>query len=143
MKTLIAGILVFIFLAGCRKKTDNCHDTIADIAGQYKLTKLEQVVPSTGMAQDITAALSSCQLSGTYTLMADNTINFAEPANCTESGNGRWSVEYGNFISMFSSGGGRLAGLLTSIVTWDCKTLVLITHYPDASTNDRFTLTRL
>ena len=114
---------------------------MADIAGQYKMTKLEQVSYATGMAQDVTSTLSLCQLSGIYTLVADSTISFSEPGNCPESGTGHWNIDNGNFIVMFNSGGGYLR--LTYIVSWDCKTLVLMTRYPNVNTNDRITLTRL
>ena len=142
MKILFAGILVFVFLAGCRKKSDTCDQNMADIAGKYKMTKFEQVSYSTGMAQDVTSYLTACQVSGIYTLNADSTMIYTETANCTGSGAGRWNIDGGHFYTEFNSGSSYLIHP-TVIVSWDCNTLVLMTQYPNANTNDRITLTRL
>jgi len=142
VKSLLPVILFMGVLSGCHKSTESCEQTMSAIAGQYKITRYERVTYGTGAVQDVTFYLTGCQLSGIYTLSADSTIIYQEQSNCTDSGAGRWRIESGGFYTEFNSGGGRNINL-TTIVSWDCTNLVLISHYPNANFNDRFTLTRL
>jgi hypothetical protein len=142
MKTFFAGILLIAFIGSCKKNgAAICEQNMAGIAGKYKITRLEHVSYNTGAAQDATSTLTSCELSGTYTLRADGNATFAESINCNGSGNGTWDLSGGHFYISLNAGDGNQIGL-TSVVSWDCTDLVLITQFPSVDSNYRFTLTR-
>ena len=143
MKNLFTIVLLTSLLFSCNKSTVKvCEKTIAGITGTYKLTKFELVSFDTGQAQDVTNTLSPCELSGIYDLRVDKTASYTEMANCTGNGTGTWGLTEGGILyTSFASGNGsRISN--TSIVSWDCIHLVLITHFPSVVNNNRYTLTR-
>jgi hypothetical protein len=145
MKNLLAAVLLITLLFSCRKNgvlckepPEVCERTVPGIAGNYKLTKFELVSFSTGQAQDVTATLTACELSGIYDLRIDRTANYTEMANCNGSGTGTWDLTDGGVL--ITSFWTRIRN--TSIVSWDCTNLILITHFPSVLNNNRYTLTR-
>jgi Lipocalin-like domain len=115
---------------------------MVEIAGRYKLTKLESVSYNTGAAQDITSMLTSCELLSIYNFNADGTATYTEVTNCNGSGSGTWNLSEAGLNTSFTTGSGNRISL-TSIVSWDCTNLVLITRLPSVTYNYRYTLTKL
>ncbi len=114
---------------------------MAEIAGSYHLTKFESVSYNTGAAKDNTSSLTSCELSDIYTFHADSTAAYSELTDCNNNGSGGWGVSNATLYTSFTSGtGNRISG--TSITSWDCSNLVLLTRFPSVDSNYRFTLTR-
>ena len=142
MKALFVGILLTVFIASCKKEeTRTCKKNMKSIAGRYKLSKVELVSYKTGEAQDVTSTLSNCDLSGIYIFNTDNTTTYAEMGNCSGSGSGTWGLSGGNLFTSFENGNGNKISP-TSIVSWDCTNLVLITRFPTVEYNNRYTLTK-
>ena len=143
MKALFIPVLLTSLLLSCKKDNiKTCQKTVPGIAGIYKITKFESVAFSTGQAQDNTSGLTTCELSGIYELRSDNTARYSEITNCNGSGSGTWGLTEGGILyTSFASGsGGRISG--TFIESWDCNNLVVITRFPSALNNYRYTLTR-
>ena len=143
MKIFSFSVLIVICIVSCKKKDVNtCHINMTEIAGSYKVTKLESVSYNTGAAQDLTSTLTSCELLGIYNFNADSTATYTELANCNGSGSGTWNLSEGGLYTDFTTGSGNRISL-TSIVSWDCANLVLITRWPSVVYNYRYTLTKL
>ena len=143
MKIFFFCILITTCVASCKKNhVDTCLINLAQIAGSYKLTKLETVSYSTGAASDITSSLSSCDLLSIYNFRADGTATYTELANCNGSGSGTWSLSETELFTYFTTGSGNRINL-TSIVSWDCANLVLITRWPSVAYNYQYILTRI
>ena len=147
MKNIFFSILAILLLASCKKNnTNTCEQTMAEIAGKYKLIKLELVSYKTGAIQDVTSTLTSCQLSGVFVLHSDSTATYTELSSCNDSGTGTWNLSGGinsseNLYASFTSGNGNYISL-TSISSWDCRNLVLTTSFPYAQYNNRYTLAK-
>jgi len=135
--------LIITCTVSCKKRdSPACVITTAQIAGHYKLTKLESVSYNTGIAQDLTSTLTNCELSGIYNFNNDNTATYSELVNCNGSSSGTWALSETWLITSFTSGiGNRINGTL--IESWNCSILVLTTQYPSVNFNYRFTLRRL
>ena len=114
---------------------------MAEIAGRYKITKLESVSYNTGAAQDITSTLTNCELLSIYNFNAGGTATYTELTGCNGSGSGTWNVSETGLYTSFTTGGGNRISL-TSILSWDCISLVLITRWPSVTYNYRYTLTK-
>ena len=59
------SILVIVLLASCKKNNTNtftCEQTMAEIAGKYKLMKLELISNKTGAIQDVTSTLTNSDI---------------------------------------------------------------------------------
>ena len=134
--------IIILFLFSCtRNHITSCQITMDDIAGKYKITKLESVAYSTGDAQDITSTLTTCERAGIYTFNTDSSAAYIEPNNCTGSGTGKWyTSNMWFYISLTPSDASRIGSTL--IEKWDCSNLVLITRYPSVNFNNRYTLTK-
>ena len=142
-------LLLIVSVVSCtkqdtiKKDTSVCATTMAEIAGNYHLTKFESVSSNTGAAQDRTSALTSCELSGVYRLNIDSTVTYSELSTCNNSGTGIWQASEWSFYTFFASGTrSRIGGIVTSITGWDCTHLVLRTNYPTVDSNYRYTLTK-
>lgn len=138
-------ILIFLFASllcfSCKKHGD-CTMNMNSIAGTFKEVKMESVAFGSSIFTDVTSTLPSCELSGVYRLSADSTFTYTEPGTCKGSGSGTWEISDSWLYLSFTSGSGtRISG--TSINSWDCSSLVLLTRYPSANFNYRITLHRL
>ena len=150
MRVFYLGLLLLVFLSSCKKQKEdssantgnNCEISMTSVASRYKMTKLEYVSYNTGAAQDMTSLLSSCDLSGVYVFRTDSTATYFEAANCTgSSGDGSWKLEGTWLLTDFNTGNGYKVGL-TTVESYDCKHLVVITRFPSVEYNYRYTLTR-
>jgi len=143
MKTFILISLVVTFFVSCKKNEATiCAINMTEIAGNYKFSKLEKVSYSTGIAQDVTSTLTSCELSGLYTFNSDSTAEYSELAICNGNSSGSWNLSGTLLYTAFnSSNANRITGTL--IESWDCSTLVLITRYPSVDYNFRITLSKV
>lgn len=141
MRQFLKYLPITFLLFSCKKNdTPVCETNMASMAGSYHLTKFERVAFSTGIPQDVTGTLSSCELSAVYNLNPDSTATYSEGGSCTGSGSGNWQYST-NFIFSFKSGNG--VRLNTAFFySWNCTNLVVMTAYPSTVSNDRYTLTR-
>ena len=143
--TLILLSLLFSAFYSCKKSTTKnpaCDVSVSSIAGKYYLAKAEKVAFSSGAATDITSTLSNCELTAEYNFDMNGTATYIESAVCTGGGSGTWKIENGNIVINYTSGNGSRLNT-TSIVSWDCSKLVLITSTPSTLYNYRYTLSRL
>jgi hypothetical protein len=145
MRLLIALVVAIALLISCKEKsiTDPapCELTMQLFAGNYKITKLEKVYYATGIAEDITSSLTSCDLTALYNFKIDSTAAYSVGASCTGNTTGTWNISNANFNCSFaSSQANRISN--TTKVSWDCSKLVLITSFPSVVYNFRYTLSR-
>lgn len=142
MKSFLLSMLAIVLIVSCRyDMKQNCATTMAAIAGRYHITKLEQVAFTTGVAQNITSTLTTCQLSDVYSFYIDSTATYTPLPGCGTNESGRWSVDNGYVSISFDPGNAHILSL-TAFVSWDCSKLVMITLYPNAVSNNRYTLTK-
>lgn len=126
MKKFILPAFAFVLALSSCKKDDpapSCEKTVAGIAGNYKVTKLEQVVG--GMSTDVTTSvLSACQLGGVFQLKSDKTFIYTEAGGaCTDNGVGTWDV-VGGALTVTGTSGGSYDIDNATITSWNCSTLV-------------------
>lgn len=119
-----------------------CEVSVSSLAGKYRLTKAERVAFTSGTATDITSTISNCELTAEYNFDTNGTATYTESSACTGSGSGTWRIEGGDIVIEFTSGNGSRVNS-TSVVSWNCATLVLITRTPATIYNYRYTLSRL
>ena len=129
-KIIIVSTTVFLILSSCQKEksTTNaptCNKTVADIAGTYSIVKVEA-----GLAEplsDITnTEIKPCQLDDKLVLNANGTSNYQDAGTaCSPNGSaaGNWSIGSDGKISA-NLGIADVAN--ATIVSFDCKTLVLL-----------------
>jgi hypothetical protein len=148
MKAYISILLLCHLLFSCNKSGDtgaaaltHCDLSMITLAGNYQLTRLEQVAYATGIATDVTGSLTDCELPGIYNFKPDSTATYTEPAGCNGNGTGKWSIAENILTLSFSSGNATRLNF-TTLVSWNCSNLVLITHYPSTLFNNRYTLTK-
>lgn len=104
-KLFLSLVLGGVLLAGCKKDDapTDCAETVAGIAGNYKITKF------TVAGSDATSTFyDACDLSGVYALKADGTATYAESGtSCsTTTGTGAWSVTGTTINLAYTSGNG-------------------------------------
>lgn len=107
-KSFIAfvGLAFTLLFVACKKdsKTQTCNISIDEIAGTYKVTKVESVTGGTTV--DVSSSiLTSCPASGIYKLNADKTLTYTELPACSGNGNGTWDIVSGK-ISIIQTGNG-------------------------------------
>lgn len=149
-RSAVQVIIVCMFTAitfsckksGTEENTPACELSLSSVSGIYHLTKAEKVAFSSGDATDITSSISSCELNAAYELNLNGTATYTENASCTGSGSGTWTAGNGAVSFNFTSGNGSRINS-TSLVSWNCTTLVVITSTPSTLFNYRYTLTRL
>jgi hypothetical protein len=140
-KIILASLVILSALVSCKKDSTTapvCEKTVAGIAANYKITKVEVVNGSS--ATDITTTvLDACKLGAIIQLKTDGSIVYTEVgSSCTGSGTGTWAVA-ANTISIAVTGAPfNVTG--ASITSWDCSTLVVTdaSATPDA----RYTFTK-
>lgn len=143
MKGLALCVFSAVIVAGCKKENTStvCETNMHAVAGMYHLTKMEQVAYSTGIATDVTSTLSSCDLQAVYQLKTDSTITYTEALPCSSNGSGHWQLGNNNIsISLSPCNGSRLN--ISFFSSWNCSSLVLVTAFPSALYNYRYTLTK-
>jgi hypothetical protein len=143
-KTILSVIILTAFsgLGSCKKEKDpGCEKTVAGIAANYKLTKVETV--STSGNNDVTDTfLDACKKNAFYSLKTDKTVMYTEiSSSCTGSGNGTWDVNNGN-ITITGPGGFQFSN--APIESWDCSTLKITQtiNVAGSTVNGRFTFVK-
>ncbi len=129
-KIIIVSISLFLIVSSCKKEgsattVPTCNKTVADIAGTYSIVKVEA-----GLAEplsDITnTEIKPCQIDDKLVLNANGTSLYQDAGTaCSPNGSaaGNWSI----------GGDGKISANLgiadvanATIVSFDCKTLVLL-----------------
>ncbi len=111
--TLFIGAVLF---TGCKKDDDNdCAETVAAIAGSYKISKV------TLSGSDVTAGLDNCQKSGVLALNANGTLTYTETASCSGDGTGTWSMTGNNIMISHSGAGSDYEGTVSN----NCSNIVI------------------
>src|SRR6476620_8429713 len=118
---LLAALGSTVLLSNCKidkAATPSCEVTVAGMAANYKITKVE-LVGSTGTTDVTTTVLDDCERSGLYVLKADKTLVYTEAGSaCSGTGTGDWDVVNGK-ISI--NGAGYTVSNLT-VNNWNCTT---------------------
>ena len=142
-KILFSALLIsFAFVSGCKKDDDpTCPTTVAGIAANYKITKVE-IISNTGNSDVTNTFLDACKRDALYQLKSNNDFTYTEiGSSCTDSGNGSWSVA-DNKLTIIGSGGVELTA--APITSWNCNTLVVTDELsgPGTTVNYRFTFVK-
>ncbi len=142
MKKIILSALIIASFAGCKKDNDpTCEKTVAAIAANYKLTKVE-TVSSSGSSDVTNTFLTDCQKNAFYGLKTDKTFTYTEiSSSCMGSGSGTWDVT-SSTITITGSGGYVFDN--APIESWDCNTLKITQSISFAGNtiNARFTFVK-
>lgn len=129
-KIIIVSISLFLIVSSCKKEgsattVSTCNKTVADIAGTYSIVKVEA-----GLAEplsDITnTEIKPCQIDDKLVLNANGTSLYQDAGTaCSPNGSaaGTWSISSDGKISA-NLGIADVAN--ATIVSFDCKTLVLL-----------------
>ena len=142
-KMILSAIVLSSVLMSCKKDdpAPACEKTVAGIAANYKITKVE-IVSSTGNSDITSTYLDACKKDGLYQLKNNNTLTYTEAgSSCTDSGTGSWNV-VADKITIIASGG--LGFTNAPITGWDCTTLVITQDIDLAGTpvNGKFTFVK-
>ena len=141
-KIILVSMLFSALLISCKKeKTDSCEVSVAAIAANYKLTKVETV--SASASSDVTSTfLDDCKKSAFYRLNVNKTYNYTEiSSTCTGSGDGTWDAS-NNTVSIAGPGGFQFVN--APVESWDCKNLIITQNISLAGTTvkGRFTFVK-
>jgi hypothetical protein len=123
-KISILALAAVTLLASCKKNKDaeSCEVSVAGLAGNYKISKVEVV--SSIITTDVTATfLQSCERDDIYQLKADKTLVYQDGGvSCGGSAtrNGTWDVVNGK-LTINASAGGDVSG---GSVTNNCSSFV-------------------
>lgn len=141
-KMFVSSVLLCI-LFSCKKQDNtktNCDKTVASIAGNYSIIKLE--VGTNGTFMDITNQLESCQLDDKLSLQQDGVSVYHDLGTvCSPPGTntGSWSISSSGKMTINSNGTAEDIST-ADITSFDCSTLVLTGSDP-RSPGDQFRLT--
>lgn len=142
---ILAGSLPALLLSCKKSNTPDpvpCQLSVSAMTGTYQLIKAEKVAFAGGAATDITSSLSACELNAEYQFNAGGSALYTETSPCTGSGSGTWRIEDSKLIVDYTSGNGARINS-TTVVSWDCSQLVLITSTPSTLYNYRYTLRKI
>jgi len=132
MKTFtFIAFFALLTVVSCKKDPiaapKSCGKTVAEIAGNYSLTKIE--LANGTMFTDVTTTyLLPCQLDDKLMLNANGVANFVDEGTvCTPSGsrNGNWTLSADSKITI---AGGSISVANADIVSFDCNILVLLAN---------------
>jgi len=138
MKKLSIVLLLSVLIFSCKKNKDkNCSTDMTSIAGSYKETASTYKASATAPEEDLFALEDACEKDDIITLNENGNYTYTDAGMvCSPAGDGSgtWSV---------TGTGINLDGTLGTVVSYDCKTLVI--SIPDIQvTGDitKITLTR-
>ena len=147
MKRIILSLIVLSSVMISCKKDDapaTCEKTVAGIAANYKITKVE-LVTSTANSDITDAILDACKKNAIYQLKANNSFIYTEiGSSCTGSNTGSWNVA-NNAISIVSgTGSGAISFTNAPITGWDCSTLTVTQDivFVGTASNAKFTFVK-
>lgn len=130
-KNILAVLVIIIAFTACKKDPAPapkvCGKTVADIAGNYALIKIE-LASGTSYSDITTTYLQPCQLDDKLMLNASGVAGFVDEGTiCTPNGsrNGIWSITTDGKITI---AGGSISVTSADIVSFDCNTLVLLSN---------------
>ncbi|MFT3911012.1 MAG: hypothetical protein QM737_16455 [Ferruginibacter sp.] len=147
MKKIILFAIVVSTMVSCKKESGpSCEKTVAKIAANYKLTKVE-TVSTTGTSDATDTYLDACKKNSFYSLKTDNTYTYTEiNSTCTGSSTGTWSIGSNNTIKITrTTGTGGFEFIDAPIESWDCSTLKItqsLTSGGGVNVNLRFTFVK-
>lgn len=141
MKKIILSAIILASVISCKKDEDpKCEKTVAAIAANYKLTKVE-TVSSTGTSDVTPTFLTDCQKNALYLLKTDKSFTYTEiSSTCTDSGIGTWDVT----SSTITISGAGYTFNNAPIESWDCTNLKVTQTgtLGSATVNLRFTFVK-
>ena len=120
-KFLLGGMLLALVSSGCKKSDANCDRTMANIAGTYHLTSLKYKSSSSAIEVEIYSMQDACSKDDFIVFSANGQYAYNDAGvscNPNDSYSSTWSLS-GNNITV--------DGDLATIVSFDCKTLVVTT----------------
>lgn len=121
-KTFLPFCLILLLAASCQKEaqdTVDCPQTVAAIAGTYKLTALKYKASASSAEQDYLLLKEACELDDIVLLNANGTYHYQDAGtSCSPDGTdaGTWSIAGNTIIS-----DGIVSGTIQS---FDCKSLI-------------------
>ena len=124
-KHLLAVILLFTVLIGC-KKDDDCDLSNERLVGSYRLTALTYT-PSGGATQNVYLTyLDACERDDIFVFNANATANYVDA--------GTTCVPANNYVVAWSLSGNSLNidGELFNVASFDCSAMVLTLTDPSA-----------
>ena len=146
MKKVIFSVIILTSIFVACKKDDPaapvCNKTMAQVAANYKISKVQLSLTGSG-TNDITSTYLSddCLKNGVFQLKAtDSTLLYIQTptATCTGSGSGYWLIRNDSlYITHSGSSTTEIEGKITS---WDCTNLVIDENFGAGSYI--FTLTK-
>ena len=101
MKKILLPAIAIITLAFSACSDDdnnntNCDETVAAIAGNYKLTKLTKIF--NGSSEDVSSRITGCAQTTTYALNSNKSYAATSPGgDCNYSGT--WDIVNGIFVA--------------------------------------------
>ncbi len=111
-KIILLAFTATALFSACKKKNDTpktCDVTVARIAGNYKITRIELLVNGTPSGTDVLANyLDPCERDDIYQLKADKTLIYQDAGTLcspTSAGTGTWDITGGK-LRMVNSGAG-------------------------------------
>jgi hypothetical protein len=142
-KLLILAVAASATFASCKKKDDvkSCEATVAGIAGNYKITKIDIVVNGVASGTDVLSQyLETCEKDDIYQLAADKKVTYQDAGTAcspASSGSGAWDVVNGKLTITHNGSGFDIA---SGTVTNNCNNLVVDDSFGGATL--RFTFTK-
>lgn len=129
---------ILLLAVSCQKEAQapvDCPQTVAAIAGTYKLTALKYKASASSAEQDYLLLKEPCELDDIISLNANGTYNYQDAGiSCSPDGtdSGTWSISGNTIIS-----DGIVSGTIQS---FDCRNLIAYSN-DVIIPGDRITLT--
>ena len=147
MKRIILSLIVVssVFISCKKDKAPaTCEKTVAGIAANYKISKIE-IVSTSGNTDITNTILDACKKDAIYQLKANNSFIYTEiESSCSGSSTGSWNVA-NNAISISSgTGSGAISFTSAPITGWDCSTLTVTQDilFVGTASNAKFTFVK-
>jgi hypothetical protein len=141
-KLLILAVAASATFASCKKKDDvkTCDVTVAGIAGNYKLTKMELIANGVPSGTDILSQFyDPCERDDIYQLAADKKVTYQDAGTtCSPSsaGTGTWDVVNGKLVITHTGSG---TDITSGTVKHNCSNIVVDDNFGGASFRYTFT----
>jgi Lipocalin-like domain len=140
-KILILALGAIAIFSSCKKKKDTpatCEVSVAGIAGNYKLTKIETV--AAGIATDVTnSLLDPCEKDDVYQFNSNKSFTYQDAGTaCSPSsvGTGSWDVTGGKLVLAHSGNG---PDITSGSVTNNCTSMIVDDSFGGATLRYTFT----